>query len=525
MKILSSLFLIPVFLSAALYAAQEKPSSPTSSTETQTPSPQESSPFALADQVTINDLSVAVAGKTLTYGIRAGALTVNAKDDKEVANLSYIAYFANEPEGRTQRPIAFCFNGGPGSSSVWLHMGFLGPKTVNMQGLSHPSLPVGYKDNPQTLLSVCDLVFIDPVSTGFSSAANKGNAKKFHGVEEDLFSIADFIRLFLTKYHRWESPKLLIGESYGTLRAVGLANLLQDHYFIDINGLVLVSLVLDLQALDGTPSMDIPCITILPTLSCIANYHKQLNTPLSAMPVPKFVEEVKKFSVEEYAPALMQGSQISAEQKEHIAQKLSELTSLPASTILNLDLRISYDRFCTEFLKSQSRIIGRFDGRLTSYRVPDEQSACKASGYPDPSFYSIAGAFTSAFQAYLSNDLHWQKAEPYVVISDTVFPWNWTVDARPTAGCGYLSFMQDFRLAMVKNPTLKIFVAAGYYDLATPYFSQEYSLTHLVLPQEFQKNISLKSYEAGHMMYLDESSRIALFNDLVEFVSGIDNQI
>jgi len=161
---------------------------------------------------------------------------------------------------------------------------------------------------------------------------------------------------------------------------------------------------------------------------------------------------------------------------------------------------------------------------MTSYRVPDEQSACKASGYPDPSFYSISGAFASAFQAYLSNDLQWQKAEPYVILSDIVFPWNWTVDAWPTAGCGYLSFMQDFRLAMVKNPTLQVFVAAGYYDLATPHFSQEYSLTHLVLPQEFQKNISFKSYEAGHMMYLDEPSRIALFNDLVEFITAVGNQ-
>jgi carboxypeptidase C (cathepsin A) len=529
MNILSSLAIVPVLLSAMVCATDEKTPSPPAAkiAETVPTSSNDSSPFVLADQVVIDNRSISVDGTSIPYDIRAGALTVHGKDDKDVANVSYIAYFAHESTATAQRhrPIAFCFNGGPGSSSVWLHMGFLGPKTVDLKGMSHPPLPVGYKDNPQTLLCSCDLVFIDPVSTGFSTAVDKENPKKFHGVEEDLFSIADFIRLFLTKYHRWESPKLLIGESYGTLRAVGLASLLQDHYFIDINGLVLVSLVLDLQVLEESPTMDIPCITILPTLASIAHYHQQLHPPMSQIPVQKLVEEAKKFAVEEYGPALLQGSQISDEQKDRIAQRLSELTSLPASTISGQDLRISYPSFCDGFLKSQNRMIGRFDGRMTAYRVPNEPSASnEIMSYPDPSFYSVSGAFTSAFQAYLSNDLHWQKGEPYIVISDNVRPWNWTFDARPSAGCGYLSFMQDFRVAMVKNPTLKVFVAAGYYDLATPYFSQEYSLTHLVLPQKLQKNITLKGYEAGHMMYLDEPSRAALFKDLVEFVSTVERQ-
>lgn len=521
MNIFSSLTLIPLFFSVALFAADDKAASPPPSEPSTTSSP-EISPFALADQVILNDRSLVVDGKELSYDIRAGALTVRGKEEKDVANVSFIAYFAKE-DVKHPRPIAFCFNGGPGSSSVWLHMGFLGPKIVNLQGSTHPALPVGYKDNPHSLLSVCDLVFIDPVSTGFSAAANKSNPKKFHGVEEDLFSIADFIRLFLTKFHRWESPKLLIGESYGSLRAVGLAHLLQDHFFIDINGLVLVSLVLDLQALDSSPSLDIPCITGLPTLASVAHYHRQLQPPFIQIPLPAFVEEVKKFAIEEYGPALLQGSSITAERKENIAHRLSELTSIPSSTISASDLRIPRDRFCEEFLKDKNRMIGRYDGRMTAYRVPDEASACgDFMSYPDPSFYSISGAFTSAFQAYLLNDLQWQKGEPYVVITDNVHPWNWTVEARPSAGCGYLSFMQDFRVAMVKNPTLKVFVAAGYYDLATPYFSQEYSLTHLLLPPEFQKNITLKGYEAGHMMYLDEPSKVALYKDLVEFVESVE---
>lgn len=528
MNILYSFIILPVILSSTLCCADEKLSSSSGATgaETASTTAPEPSPFALADQVVINNQSIGINGKKITYDIRAGALTVHGKDEKDTANVSYIAYFAHQPASKDHhpRPIAFCFNGGPGSSSVWLHMGFLGPKIVDLKGMSHPCLPVGYKDNPQTLLCSCDLVFIDPVSTGFSTAANKGNSKKFHGVEEDLFSIADFIRLFLTKYQRWESPKLLIGESYGTLRAVGLASLLQDHFFIDINGLVLVSLVLDLQALDESPSLDIPCITILPTYASIAHYHNQLKPPLLQISTPQVVEEAKKFAIEEYGPALLQGSALSSERKERIAQRLSEFTSLPASTIANLDLRVSDDRFCNDFLQAQNQMIGRYDGRITAYRVPDEPLACKElMSCPDPSFYYISGAFTSAFQAYLSNDLHWQKGEPYVVISNTVHPWNWTVDSQPQAGCGYLSFMQNFRIAMVKNPSLKVFVAGGYYDLVTPYFSQEYSLTHLILPPELQKNIVLKGYESGHMMYLDESSREALFKDLVEFVRSVEH--
>ena len=499
---------------------------PKSPIETVSPSKVDD-PFALADTISIDNQSIVVDGKTISYNVRAGALSVKGKDEKCAADISFIAYFSNEPTPKSGhvRPLAFCFNGGPGSSSVWLHMGFLGPKTVDLKDFSHPPLPVGYKDNPQSLLSVCDLVFIDPVSTGFSTASGKENATKFHGVEEDLFSIADFIRLFLTKFDRWESPKLLIGESYGTMRAVGITRLLQDRYFIDINGLILISLVLDLQSIDNSYSLDIPHVTSLPSLAAIANYHKQLNGPLTQCPVPQLTEMVKTFAVEEYAPALLLGSKISSERKERIAKRLAEFTSLPESTITAQNLRISLDSFFREFLKSKNLMIGRFDGRTTAFRVPEEYPVCQnLMGYPDPSFYAIAGTFASAFQEYLARDLKWLRGDPYVVISDNVHPWNWTVRSQPTAGCGYLSFIQDFRVAMSNNPALKVFVAAGYYDLSTPYFSQEYSLSHLMLPPELQKGITFKGYEAGHMMYLDEGSRVALFNDLKNFVTDVNTQ-
>jgi carboxypeptidase C (cathepsin A) len=510
------------FLSSAAAVAETPTTTVPSATGASGPT-QERSPFALADQVVVNNRSIVINGSTLSYDIRAGALAVSGKNDKETANISYIAYFAHPAAQKpSSRPIAFCFNGGPGSSSVWLHMGFLGPKTIDITGLSHPQLPVQYKDNPQTLLPLCDLVFIDPVSTGFSSAVNKDDTKKFHGVEEDLYSIADFIRLFLTKYNLWDSPKLLIGESYGTLRAVGLASLLQDHYFIDINGLVLISMVLDLQTLSDVASEDIPPITTLPSLAAIAQYHNQLKPPLSNMSVSDLVATARKFALEEYAPALVQGSSLPPNRRGQIQKRLAELTSLPEATLANLSLRVTSSNFFDEFLKDQQLCVGRFDGRASAPRVLDGPSVCRdIMGYPDPSFYTVVGAFTSAFQTYLEQELQWKKGEPYVVLSHNVEPWNWATSSWQSPGMGYISLMRDFRLAMVKNPTLKVFVAAGYYDLATPYLSQEYSLTHLFLPNELQSNVSFKGYEGGHMIYLDPRARPILTNDLNNFISTL----
>jgi carboxypeptidase C (cathepsin A) len=522
-KFLASI--VAVFFISTLTAADTLSSPPPSATGASGPV-QEKSPFALADQVVLNNRSIVIDGSTLSYDIRAGALTVTAKNDKETANISYISYFAHPATKKSApRPIAFCFNGGPGSSSVWLHMGFLGPKTIPVTGMTHPALPVQYKDNPHTLLTLCDLVFIDPVSTGFSSAASKDDAKKFHGVEEDLYSVADFIRLFLTRYDRWESPKLLIGESYGTLRAVGLANLLQDHYFVDINGLVLISLVLDLQTLSEIPSEDIPPITTLPSLAAIAQYHHQLSPPLSNMPVAELVATAQTFAIDEYTPALIQGSSLPTKQQEQVRKRLSELTSLSETTLDSMALRVTPFGFFDEFLKNQQLLIGRFDGRTTSPRVLDGPSVCtNLMGYVDPSFYSVAGAFTSAFQTYLEQELQWKKSEPYVMLTNNVEPWNWGANSWQSPGMGYLSLMKDFRLAMVKNPTLKVFVAAGYYDLATPYFSQEYSLSHLFLPKQLQTNVTFKGYEAGHMIYLDPQARPILSNDLSHFIETITTQ-
>lgn len=499
-----------------MLSSEELPQSKTVATPQEPPSP---SPYALADEVVLCDQKIVVNDKPLAYDVHAGALTVKGKDEKDTANLYYIAYFAKTSGEQSSRPIAFCFNGGPGSSSIWLHMGFLGPKIVDIEDLAHPPLYVGYKDNPLSLLEVADLIFIDPVSTGFSHAVNTENAKNFYDVGGDVHSIADFLRLFLTKFNRWQSPKLLIGESYGTFRAVSLAHFLQEKFYIDINGIVLISLILDVRTCDDSPLCDLTSLTNLPSFAAIAQYHHRLKGLEADMPVTELMQEAKRFAVEEYGPALSLGTTISPERKERIANRLSELTSLPASFFLASNLRLPSERsFSEELLKDQQKIIGRFDGRMTCWTPPEDFSMGE---HIDPSFYSISGAFTSAFHAYLSQDLKWQKEVPYNVLNPVALrSWNWAIQGTP-AGLGYASMLGDLHLSMLKNPNLKVFVAAGYYDLATPFYSQEYTLSHALLRPDMQKNLVFKGYVGGHMMYLNEASKKDLHDDLVQFISSL----
>ena len=483
--------------------------------QNETPEDNKKISSALTEEVHLDKQSISIENQPFSYDVRAGLMTVSVKDTTETA-LSFIAYFKNDSE---KRPIAFCFNGGPGSSSVWLHMGFLGPKIIPFENASFQSLPIAYKDNQETLLPSCDLVFIDAVSTGFSTNERKNGENSLYNVEDDLSAFADFIRLFLTKYNRWDSPKILVGESYGSLRAVGLAHLLQDQFFIDIHGLVLISLVLDLQTLDYQASLDIPCLTTLPTIAAIAKYHGTIGSEYKEIPIETVLEKTKQFAIHNYAPALIQGTTLPQESCTKLEKDLSSITSLCTDTLRLYNYRISGPVFIDNFLKNSGKIIGRFDGRDSTFRTPEEPSAgINLMGYPDPSFYRVSGLFSAGFHTYLLNDLHWSKESPYILINHAVQPWKWSVGSYPSAGLGYLSFLQDFRLAIAKNPELKTFVAAGIYDLATPFFAQQYSLTHTFLPQNLQKNVLFKEYEAGHMIYLDETARKKLHADIKNFI-------
>jgi len=455
-------------------------------------------PYSHIEDIPERAQTFTVQGKELSYKVHVGRCFVPGKDETKVAPISYFAYIA---ENSKDRPIAFCFNGGPGSSSIWLHMGVLGPKIVKTDDLYFPTGPGQYENNPDSLLSLCDLVFIDPVSTGYSHAATPEEETPFHEVENDAYSVANFIRLFLSLYNKWSNPKLIIGESYGTMRAIVVTRLLQENYFININALGLVSLCLNAETSDFHRCTPTALVTALPTLATIAHYHKALSPSLLEKSAQEIFDKAADFAVYHYSPALFATSQLPKEKEEKIAQKLSDFTSIPTSTIKQQHLRLTPQIFCQQFLDKQNLKLGGFDARIAGWKIPQ---AFVPYYLPDPSVYTIASSFSSAFHAYLLNDLHYKENRPYTVLADVGKTWKWP-EQQPF--CGYSDFSNDLRQCFCLNPKLQIMVAAGLYDLATPAFGQKYSIDNLFLPEQQASNISFTTYEAGHMMYTHPPSR------------------
>ncbi len=445
-----------------------------------------------------------IGTRTIEYESISGSLTTKKQEDlKEEASIYFTAYFAKQSTPvSAPRPITFCFNGGPGSSSVWLHMGCLGPKIINFSDLRDNPIPGSYSDNPHTLLATTDLVFIDPVSTGFSRPATGVDAKNFHGVDSDIDSLAEFIRLFLTRFDRWDSPRYLAGESYGTVRVVGLAEKLQDEYYIDCNGLILISSVLDFTTMDDySLGNDLCYILSLPSYAASTWYHHKLPGELQNKKLQEFLAEVEEFTLHEYAPALLLGDKLSDDAKTTISKQLARYTAIPQETISLLHLRIPPALFMKSLLKTSGKVIGRYDARYTG----DDSEQPSDSPTYDPSFYAVAGLFTSGLQNYMYSDLGLKKEERYYILGHNVQPWNWSLKRQP-AGLGYLNITNSLRSTMMKNSQLKVFVASGYFDMATPYFATDYTLDHLQLPARLRQNIEQHYYEGGHMMYLNPNA-------------------
>lgn len=463
------------------------------------------------------DHMIDLNGSRIKYESVCGMLPLNSSDDKTQAKLYFTAYFKKQPqEPASKRPLIFCFNGGPGSSSVWLHMGLLGPKKVSLQDATFTKQPSGYADNKYTLLDQADLVFIDPVSTGFSKALPGADSKQFYSVEGDVESFAEFIRLFLTHFQRWQSPKYLMGESYGTIRAIGLANHLHDVSFIDLNGIILVSMCLDFQAYDFGNGNDLPYIVNLPTYSACAWYHKKLPDELQKLSLPELLKQVEHFALHEYATALLLGDDLDPDLHAKILEKLSNYTGLKKEFIKSSHLRVLSHNFYHELLKQESKVIGRFDGRYVAF---DSNHMEEPMFVPDPSFDAITGPFTSAFNQYLSEQLKVSKNDPYYILNaSAVFPWNFSVDRTP-AGLGYIYMSGKLRSVIEKNPTLNVLVLSGIYDLATPYFAANYSLKHLKLDPSLRKNIEVQNYEGGHMMYINPQAHAKIRADLGRFLA------
>lgn len=457
-----------------------------------------------------------IGGQTISYTVTAGTLVLHEEhmeDDKEVrkpkASIFYVAYTKDDEEVGS-RPLTFSFNGGPGSSSVWLHLGVLGPRRVLMDEIGNP-LPPPYKlvNNDYSLLDATDLVFIDPVSTGYSRPAPGEKPKQFYEIQKDVEVVGEFIRLYTTRNHRWASPKFLIGESYGTTRAAGLSGYLQERHGMYLNGIMLVSAVLNFQTVDFNHGNDLPYILFLPTYAATAWYHKQLGESWQKRPLSDLLAEVREFAQGEYTLALMKGAALTDTERAHIAAKVAEYTGLTAEYVKRTDLRLNILRFTKELTRRTGRTVGRLDSRFTGL---DRDDAGEMFEY-DPSYATIQGCYTATLNDYLRRELKFESDLPYEILTEKVWPWDYTRYQNQ-----YVNVAETLRKAINQNPFLKIFVANGYYDLATPYFATEYTFNHLGLNKEMQKNISMGYYEAGHMMYIHIPSLVQLKADLLAFL-------
>ena len=467
----------------------------------------------LEPALSITKHQIVLQGRPLKYTATAGSLLMKDEKGKPKATIFFVAYTKDDASDPVKRPICFTFNGGPGSSSVWLHLGAIGPKRVLMtdDGMSIPP-PYKLVENEYSWLDQTDLVFIDPVETGYSRPAPGEDKKQFTGYLEDLASVGDFIRLYTTRYNRWVSPKFLAGESYGTTRAAGLAGYLQDKYGMYFNGICLISSILNFQTARFDVGNDLPFVLFLPTYTATAWYHKKLPSDLQ-QDLHKTLNEVRRFSLDEYAPALMHGDRLPDPQRKDIVRQLSRFTGLSADYIEQTNLRVNIARFCKELRRDERKTIGRLDSRFLGI---DRDAAGERTEY-DPSYNTgIYGPFAGMVNDYLRRTLGYKSDLPYEILSgDRVSPWNYSNVQNQ-----YLNVAETLRGAMSKNRFLKVWIANGYYDLATPFFATEYTVNTMQLDPSLRGNMTLTYYESGHMMYLHKVSLAKFRDDAARFIKS-----
>ncbi len=478
---------------------------------TPTPSPK-SAPAAEVKEVppVVTKHSVRIGSRTLNYTVTTGYLPIkNDKTEVTEANIFYMAYTLDGAEERTKRPLTFSFNGGPGSASVWLHMGALGPKRVKMldNGML-PPMPYELVTNDQTWLDMTDIVFLDPVGTGFSRATKPEFASKFFGVNGDIESIGDAIRLYLVRGERWTSPLFLIGESYGTTRAAGLSNHLFERG-ISLNGIFLISTVLNFQTIRFASNNDLPLVLIFPSYTATAWYHKKLAPEWQSKPLREVLNAAEDFAANEYGPAMLRIDRLSDAERDKLTEKFAALTGLSKTYVANNNFRIDLDEFNKELLRDSHRTTGRLDSRFTGI---DRDSGGESNEF-DPSMSAIRGPYTATFNDYVRRDLGFRSdLEYYILGGGVTSPWNWNTNNR------YADTSISLSSAMRKNPYMKVFMACGFYDMATPYFAAEYTISALNLDPELRKNISVSYYEAGHMFYIEKNSLKKLKDDAASFL-------
>jgi len=445
-------------------------------------------------------------GREIKYTATAGTLPIRLDDGKVAAQMFFVAY-TKDGEEKKSRPLSFVYNGGPGSASVWLHMGSFAPKRAQMadEGFQ-PAPPYQLVDNEDTLLDVTDLVFVDAIDTGFSRVVAGVNNAQFHDQEGDLRAFGEFIAEYLRRYDRWPSPKFLIGESYGTIRSAGLSQELQTRHGVELNGIVLISSLLTYQTLSPAPDNDIAYAIQIETFAATAWYHKKLPADLQQKPVRQVVDEARTFAFGDYMHALTRGNALTDAERRAMADKLARFSGLSPTFILNANLRVDSGRFRKELLRDKRLMIGRLDGRFTAL---DADAAGERQEF-DPSNTALSGAYVAMFQDYVTNVLKWDSDLHYPT-SGNVRPWTYVQNA-------YMDKTDALRQTMAKNPFLKVFVACGYYDMATYVGGAEFNFSHLAYDRQITDRVSFGYYEGGHMMYIRPSAHKALKQDVATFI-------
>lgn len=470
----------------------------------------------------VTEHEVTVRGRVIRYRVTAGLSPLMDDDLKTKARVFSIAYErladgdAKDATGKPmtlaaqdpgKRAITFAFNGGPGSSSVWLHLGALGPRRVKMgdaEGAA-PPVPGALMDNEETWLEFTDLVFIDPVSTGYSRPAEGEDPNQFHGLDEDVRWVGEFIRLYLVRSQRWLSPKFLAGESYGTTRAAGLSGHLQGALGINLNGIVLVSPVLNFATISFDNGNDLPYWLFLPSYTATAFYHKKLPPPWN-QDLDTTLKAAAEWARTDYLQALAKGGALSAQERDAIADKLATFTGLSVEYVKRANLRIPEWEFFGELLRGEGKTIGRYDSRYTGIN----RNGNAASHEYDPSYSAVQGAFTACLNAYIRGELNFESDLNYEILTGRVHPWNFGRNR-------YADVSETLRSAMTQNPSLRVLACDGYYDLATPFLAMTYTADHMGLDPTLRGHLTQSFFHAGHMMYLREEDLKKLHDDAAKF--------
>ncbi|MBV9498792.1 MAG: peptidase S10 [Acidobacteriaceae bacterium] len=475
------------------------------------------------EESSVTEHSIQLNGHAINYKASAGTILLKNEQEEQTALLYYTGYTQTGLSDLSVRPLVFIYNGGPGGSSAPQHMGAFGPKrVVTVDAQPTPPSPYTLVDNTAgCLLDAADLVFIDPVGTGFSHAVGKAKDKDFWGIDEDVKSLAQFINTYVSRNDRWNSPKFLIGESYGTFRNAALANYLQENDGMDLNGIVMISTVLDLSTISFSPGDDLPYVLYLPSYAAVAWYHNVI--PNRSADLGAFLAEARQFASGEYASALLKGSKLGASERAAVVTKLSHFTGLSEDYVSKADLRVNLAQFMAELQRSRGLITGRLDARFSgpAFDILGEY------GSYDPMEPAVFGAFVASFNHYVRDDLKFGQGQTYRMLNEAAGrQWNWKRSQGHAGGYfpGSPNVEDDLVHAMVGNPHLKVQVENGYFDLATPFFGTEYTMEHLALPEKLRGNIKLEYYDAGHMMYLHEAALQKLKANIAGFIRSASEE-